>query len=591
MRINCHTHIFNLRSVFTAATQDTLVNRIVRENWPPYVVTAVSDVIHRVVTGENLDEKTLLSTFVSQISASADFKSAIDQLNGKIPPELQLVIQGNLDGLAVGALQNIVQRFGGKITSDDDAKNQTTSDLVAFLLTGIKSSIGEVADDLISLTPQDAVLVTLTLDITDDTADDRQWNQQVADTSDAALAYPGRILPFVAVNPARKNHFEIMDRALTQQGFVGVKLYPSLGYDVSLDNLGKVFAYCEDNDVPLLLHCNRGGFRRTADTVKYCDPDRWRPVLEKHPNLRVCFGHFGGDENFTQQDFVPGSWENATGFDPENWTLKILNLMTQYPGVYADISYHTDTMSGGEPEQHYFHNLVDVILKADIPRQRVLFGTDYFLVRQRVRDDNFWKYFEDKFSADDWEQITEINPRAFLGLPKDDGTAARPNIQRHVNWLIAHKNDVQCLPAAWALQAANVAAGAPVEFVATALGPKWSGTNPAHVAVWRYLGNYEFRPPEQALTFEDAGSVKLRQLKYWNVEHESPDISLNKRRLVADGLHRALLASGVQIEPAFTAVSAEEALIEKLADGDAAVYEFAATVDAAYRFPNEKSLA
>ena len=30
--------------------------------------------------------------------------------------------------------------------------------------------------------------------------------------------------------------------------------------------------------------------------IKFCDPARWAKILEKHPGLRICFGHFGGDE-------------------------------------------------------------------------------------------------------------------------------------------------------------------------------------------------------------------------------------------------------------------------------------------------------
>jgi predicted TIM-barrel fold metal-dependent hydrolase len=476
-------------------------------------------------------------------------------------------------------LRDQLRRIGDLITDNKDAENQTISDLIGFLTLALKPTIAEVTDKLFELSGDDTGAVALMMDITrGSTEDETLFVRQLDDTSSAALAYPGRLLPFVAVNPRRASHFARMDHALTQKGFVGVKLYPSLGYSVNSPEMAKVFTYCAANEVPVLMHCNQGGFCFAEAEVDFCNPDHWTEILETHPTLRLCFAHFGGDENLIQPT-IP----------PQSWTAKIIALMKAHEGVYTDISFHTEPMAGGEAEKNYFGHLSELLADPST-RDRILFGSDFFLVRQRVREDNLWRYFETRFTTAQLKRITETNPVAYLGLPGSKGNGARPNILRYLNWLVERHADVLRMPSEWALTAIEAVIAPGTTFTPSALGPSWSANNQAHIAAWQYLRAEQMYPSQQEKSFNDCGTIRLRELMYWNKEHESPEIFANKRELVAADLDDALRRAGVAYEKNKTSSSARKVLRAALANGDTPIHAFAASIDSLYRFPTELNL-
>jgi predicted TIM-barrel fold metal-dependent hydrolase len=575
MRINCHTHIFNFRSVFTEKTLQILVNRLTREKWPAFLVNAISVVLKRLVKGEYLDEEELLGLLVKQISVSKEFKSYLKKLNGEIPANLGIVLDGNVDGLAVGALREILQKIGDVITENDDADHQTLTDLIAFLANGIRPTIGEIADQLIGLSGDDTAVVALMMDITSGGKEgEALFLRQLEDTSRAALAYPGRLLPFVAVNTLRKSHFERMEMALTQRGFVGVKLYPSLGYDLRSQEMDRVFAYCAANQVPLLTHCNRGGFFATVEDIQKSNPSIWGSILTKYPDLRICFGHFGGDE-FLARPAVP----------PSSWTATILDLMRAFTGVYADIAYHTDPMMGGKAERNYFANL-GKILDDPVLKTRVLFGSDFFLVRQRIREDNHWRYFQSKFTVTQLRLIAESNPLTFLGLPGVGSAGLTRNIQRHLDWLYTRRNDVSTEPAAWVLRALKQNYG-DVVFTVNALSWRWSPNNEAHFRCWRFFGNNQMYPHHQKVGFADAGGLLVRQMRYWNKEHEAPEIFQRKCAAVAEHMNAFFLNANAKHENAHSRKTVERGFAKLLSDGDTRLADLAVATDRMFRFQTE----
>ena len=577
MRFNCHTHVFTFKSVFTVQTVQTLILRLSRERWPDFVVEAVSNLLLRALEGGPLDEPEISRSLVHSFAASDKFAAYLKALNTRIPADVQIVVTGNIEGLAADALTDVLRRIGDLIDDNRDAENQTLSDLVGFLTVALKPTIIQVADKLFELSGPDTAVVALMMDITaGGTADEERFLHQIEDTSAAALAYPGRLLPFVAVNSLRDSHFARMEFALAQKGFVGVKLYPSLGCDMKSPAMENVFAYCSANDVPLLMHCNRGGFFFRPADIAFCDPADWKEIFLRHPALRVCFGHFGGDENLV-----------LPAIPADSWTATIIALMKLHPGVYADIAYHTAAMAGGDAERNYFAQLT-ALLADPATRDRLLFGSDFFLVRQRLREDNLWRYFETHFTAGQLQLLTERNPAAFLGLPSADGTGARPNIQRHLRWLADHRTDVQRIPAEWALAGIAATIDPALKFNPSALGPAWSVNTPAHVATWQYFRAAQMYPSQQQTPFNAAGLLRLRDFMYWNKEHESAEIFANKCRLVSMGLDDALSAApGVRYEDGATSNSARAVLRGALGAGDTTLSSFAAIVDRLYRFPTE----
>lgn len=86
------------------------------------------------------------------------------------------------------------------------------------------------------------------------------------------------------------------------------------------------------------MHCNNGGFKRSHADVDFTHPRHWQAILKQRTSLKVCFGHFGGDEcvaTHTKPDI-----------DSKNWTEVIHALMLEFPGrVFADLSYQTLPMT------------------------------------------------------------------------------------------------------------------------------------------------------------------------------------------------------------------------------------------------------
>jgi len=88
--------------------------------------------------------------------------------------------------------------------------------------------------------------------------------------------------------------------------------------------------------------------------------------------------------------------------------------MENHAGVFADISYHDDPMAGGPTESRYFENLKNLLSK-DVIQDRILFGTDFFMNRVRLKDKNYWSYFKDHLGSD-FDIIAGTNPQRFLFL-------------------------------------------------------------------------------------------------------------------------------------------------------------------------------
>jgi len=390
MRINAHCHVFNLQSVFTHETKNILRMRLHRANLTEPAADFLLD---------------LLAYFLDR------------------PGE----------GFESDAVLSPLARWA-KL----DAATVLFSDILRFARVGFASSIDMVTDYLLkeedaadSPARDDYVVVPLMMDILSDApsiAELQLFHRQIADTVRQTLRHPGRVLPFYAINPARLNFVQLMQSHLDAGEFVGVKLYPSLGYTLDAPGMEEVFAYCNRRDVPLLMHCNMGGFAKNAASPLYCQPKLWEEILTRFPNLRICFGHFGGDENLTRKTI-----------DKKTYTGQILQLMDTpaFSGrVFADISYHSEPFGHVAKHRKYFANLHAIMANPNYG-PHVLWGTDYFLILARLSEQNYWKFYEDNINPTCFRAMSDANPGRFLGLRQGD-LAPRTNIVRHREHLEKH---------------------------------------------------------------------------------------------------------------------------------------------------------
>jgi hypothetical protein len=193
--------------------------------------------------------------------------------------------------------------------------------------------------------------------------------------------------------------------------YAGVKVYPPLGFDPwpqegeERDKVELLWAFCEARGIPVTTHCDDQGFRVTGleDSWRRSSPERWRPVLERHPRLRLDFAHFGMQ------------WSHPLGRPPlTEWTETILGYMSELPHVYADFSFNGTESSYYE----WLDRFLDRAGRAARERwtSRILFGSDFLVNLSRVRSySDYFRIFADSpFGDEERRLFCRDNPERFL---------------------------------------------------------------------------------------------------------------------------------------------------------------------------------
>lgn len=403
MLINCHCHIFNIQSIYTKHVREVISERLnkavkLTSPWGDLLADGLQDILRRIhennlVENPSAESKSFLDTIFSK-SMDAITDQLMDQMEKFESPEQVIVAPLMMD--------------------------------ICPVYRGEDEPSWDVGDALPLKNPDDP-----------DPYAERLYRFQKQETKRQTLRYPGRVLPFYAVNPNRKSadnadplhYVELMETALETEGFVGVKLYPSLGYEIKRLDRDGVLAYCDSNHVPLLMHTNNGGFKFNDETALYCNPAYWETYLENYPNLKICFGHFGGD------DALEGKVQKRR--EPTNVDLiyhsTIKKLMKKFgPRVYADVSYHAAAL--GDAGDKYFTNLNHLFEDDDLAPQ-ILWGTDYSLILMDASEKDYTNKFKAGMSPENFKAASGQNARRFLGL---DETA--PNIKRFLRFMRKHKD-------------------------------------------------------------------------------------------------------------------------------------------------------
>jgi predicted TIM-barrel fold metal-dependent hydrolase len=245
--------------------------------------------------------------------------------------------------------------------------------------------------------------------------------------------------------PAADSPLAIVENAIMLQGFIGVKLYPpmgfrasdnaragndfpcwvrfgkgSLGYDETWsgrghgnDGLGnepgalldaalmKLFEWCAANHAPIMAHTNNSNGAGPGYGSR-ADPMYWQPVLQKFPTLRVNFAHFGGfNEAFVKGrlnlDALNKTWE---------WTIgRMVSAAPDRP-IFADISYFSEVLDGHSQQRKDALACMRRFRETFPNSDRILlYGTDWSMIGH-----------EDKFITS-----TEFLPDIVAGFLSDVG--------------------------------------------------------------------------------------------------------------------------------------------------------------------------
>ena len=169
-----------------------------------------------------------------------------------------------------------------------------------------------------------------------------------------------------------------------------------------------------------------GKYNDTRLNALYGYKNDTTPLQKNLANLKICFGHFGGEDewarylesdrfiqdnsltfhpetgiDFTEDGALEGIWKYAS------WYTIIHSLMLQYKNVYADISYILH-------DPATFHLLKRTLMNNSGIADRVLFGTDFYVVRSQKSDKQMWTDLIGALSEKELEMIAVKNPRTFL---------------------------------------------------------------------------------------------------------------------------------------------------------------------------------
>jgi predicted TIM-barrel fold metal-dependent hydrolase len=569
MRINGHAHIFDLHTVLTSHALGIMVNRVRNLSVPDFVADALERFLARQLEHpEYLVEDELLQRFLDHIGRTDGFRRFVDT-TADLPVEIRLLGDG-VEAFGVSALRSTLDRISSWF--DDGASSSTTVvDVFETLRLAMKADVTGVAAAILDdMTPGDG-LIALMMDITSEetaAADLPKFTAQLRATSETAVAFPGRVFPFVAVNSRRPDHFDWMRRAIEELGFVGVKLYPSLGCPVDDPVMMDVYDYCLANEVPILLHCTMTGFYESEATRELGAPDPWEAILEARPELTVCFAHTGG---------LAQGVLTAGGPSGDQWPARIEALMRRFPRVYCDLAYHVDQMVSPESEGFYLDWLRGLLDDPDLG-PRVMFGTDIWMVRLSLSDAHYWRWFESHLTSGEMSLIAETAPAGFLGLPTE-GREMRANIRRLVSFL-EERPALGDEPAAW------LAGASARNFVVQRRNPGWTPNNLAHRLTHGHMHTHMTRP-QRKLSFDEAGSLRLRQLTYWSQGSVPDDVFRKDCRAVALSLASLARGSAGAFEGRHDATSVVDALAAALEDGEMRLAQLGGAVDALLRFPSE----
>jgi predicted TIM-barrel fold metal-dependent hydrolase len=264
--------------------------------------------------------------------------------------------------------------------------------------------------------------------------------------------HPQEVIPFVAVDPRRPTVVDDTIERL-EQGFRGIKLYPPLGYHPDNPRLRPLYEYAEDHGHPVITHCSRPAgvtykgpiteeMRTDPETgkrldlpldkllLRFTDPDAYRPILDRHPRLRICLAHFGGardwndyldrprgdeEEQLLKPSVVTDALRTVGIFEKpiagESWLRKIVRMLGEdgRENLWADISY---TVFADDE----FVYLLKVLLTEAPIRRRVLFGSDFYVVAgARLEERRRSMRIRAVLGEDTFREIAETNPAAFLG--------------------------------------------------------------------------------------------------------------------------------------------------------------------------------
>ena len=165
-------------------------------------------------------------------------------------------------------------------------------------------------------------------------------------------ADPGRFIGFASVNPTYKGvnaAVDELERAVTELGLSGVKLYPMYQHWAANDpDLGfPIYRKAQELGIPVMIH--QAGSTRIDAKLELGRPAILDDIGREFRDLRVIIAHCG----------LP-------------WVDEALFLLTKHPNFFAELSYLIATLTRRD-----LFLLLSRCEPMFVPLEKLFFGTDY----------------------------------------------------------------------------------------------------------------------------------------------------------------------------------------------------------------------
>jgi hypothetical protein len=271
---------------------------------------------------------------------------------------------------------------------------------------------------------------------------DSSFADQIRVMEQISVLTGGRVHCFAPFDPMKQvahelghtseNPLQLIRDAVENRGFIGVKLYPPMGFRpygntplptstwnkpwfspllLKAANLGelidgallRLYSWCRDERVPIMAHTSRSNGPDPAFEL-FTEPYYWTKANGFPEGLHVDFGHFGDTEEVVGQ---------ADQF---------ARLMSSTPAsqgefFYADSSYFTEALTNNPALKKQLRDLYRTT--SNIPgvsplAQRLMYGTDWEMIAIAGRDStrNYLSRFEDIYA--DLDRDGSLGPDGML---------------------------------------------------------------------------------------------------------------------------------------------------------------------------------
>jgi predicted TIM-barrel fold metal-dependent hydrolase len=227
-------------------------------------------------------------------------------------------------------------------------------------------------------------------------------------------------------NPETISSLDLVKKYIREKGFIGVKLYNSLGYkplwNREVENqrrkiayhknyyrfsgheydavLSELYQFCVEEEVPITAHCVMDGIEAYSQASwDFGQAKYWAEVLgqERFKNLKVNLAHFGWNSKY--------KWDHR-----KSWVEDICRMMNLYENLYADSAHHRVVIPS--ERKNFIRDYKEIFPQFPKVKERLLFGIDWHVIK---RVENFINFKRDYITVLGESGLNSAEIDAFLG--------------------------------------------------------------------------------------------------------------------------------------------------------------------------------